>query len=209
MTDTNTNPTDHSRPGVYAVVVNDRVMYVGKTNNLSRRFGPGEYGHIVVPEPGNPQVTNRRVNHGILEAARRGDIVQVWFNPTSDRDAVEATLIGRLDLPWNREAPGNETGYQPVSSETARSRWPSAMRGAETAKATLINDRTRGERMFAELLIAYPDDGWVFLKRAEAYEHIGSFCEAAADCARAEALLPFPRRKAEAHAGLLRTRSAG
>jgi hypothetical protein len=194
---------------VYAVVVNDRVMYVGKTNNLSRRFGPGEYGHIVVPEPGNPQVTNRRVNHGILEAARRGDTVEVWFNPTSDRDTVEATVIGRLGLPWNRGAPGNETARGPVSAESARNRWPSAIRGAETAKATLLSDRTRGEQMFAELLSAYPDDGWLFLKRAEAYEQMGSSRAAAADYARAEALLPFPGRKAEAHAGLLRTRGAG
>jgi hypothetical protein len=35
-------------------------------------------------------VTNTLVNHGILEATRRGDTLQVWFHATSDRDAVEA-----------------------------------------------------------------------------------------------------------------------
>lgn len=200
-------PADQRRPGVYAVVVNDRVMYVGKTNNLSRRFGPGEYGHIVVPEPGNSQVTNRRVNHGILEAARRGDTVGVWFNATSDCDEIESTVIGRLDLPWNREAPSIERDHRPVSVESARKRWPSAIRDAETAKAALLRDRRRGEEMFTELLSAYPDDGWVFLKRAEAYEQLGSSQAASADYSRAEALLRYPGRKAEARAGVLRTRA--
>ena len=41
-----TFPKRYSRSGVYAVVVADRVVYVGKTNDLSRRWGPGEYGEI-------------------------------------------------------------------------------------------------------------------------------------------------------------------
>jgi hypothetical protein len=199
-------PPDQRRSGVYAIVVNDRVVYVGKTNNLSRRFGPGEYGHIVVPEPGNPQVPNRRVNHGVLEAASRGDAVQVWFHSTTELDSVEASIISRLDLPWNREAPCSESAHSALSTDSGRTRWPSAMRGAEMAKATLLTDRVRGEQMFIELLSAYPKDGWVFLKRAEAYERLGEFKTAAEDYGRAEALLPFRERKEDARRGLVRTR---
>jgi hypothetical protein len=76
------------------------------------------------------------------------------------------------------------------------------------AKATLLTDRARGEQMFVELLNAYPKDGWVFLKRAEAYERLGQSRSAAADYGRAEELLPFPGRRAEARRGLVRTRNA-
>jgi hypothetical protein len=183
-------------------------MYIGKTNNLSRRFGPGEYGHIVVPAPGNPQVTNRRVNHGILEAAKRGATIEVWFHQTDQRDRVEAIVIERLELPWNREAPSG-IRQQPMSAEAARVKWPSAMRGAAAAKSALLADRRQGEAEFAELLAGYPNDGWVYLKRAEAYEALGLLREASDDYTMAERFLPFPGRKAEARTGLARTRSAG
>ena len=201
-------PSDRQLPGVYAVIVDDRAMYIGKTNNLSRRFGPGEYGHIVVPAPSNPQVTNRRVNHGILEAAKRGAKIEVWFHQTDRRDEVESTVIGRLELPWNREPPANAT-HQPMSpGEAARAKWPSVMRGAAAAKAALLSNRQHGEAQFVELLAGYPDDGWLYMKRAEAYEQLGLLREAVADYIIAERLLPFPGRKAEARAGLARTRRA-
>ena len=152
--------------GVYAVTVGDRVVYVGKTNNLSRRWGQGGYGSIVVPEPGNPQVTNRRVNHVILDAAQRGDIVQLWFHETADRDVVEGALIGKLDLLWNRKGPKAE-GSATQSPRSGRNDWPSAMRAAEQAKMALCRDRVRGEKLFAELIAANPNDGMVYMKRAE------------------------------------------
>jgi hypothetical protein len=202
-------PSQHRVSGVYAVAISDRVVYVGKTNNLSRRFGPGEYGDIRVPEPGNPQVTNRRVNHGILEAARRGDIVQVWFHQTIDRDSIESTLIERLDLLWNREGPMVLSQVGAASSPPGRTGWSSVIQAAEAAKVALWADRARGEKLFAELMAAHPNDGMVYLKRAEAYERSGDAAAAAVDFARAEVLLPFPGRKAKARSGLRRTRGAG
>lgn len=96
-----------------------------------------------------------------------------------------------------------------MSAEAARVRWPSAIRGAAAAKAALLSDRRQGEAQFLELLAGYPTDGWVYMKRAEAYETLGLFREAFADYTIAERLLPYPGRKAEARAGLARTRSAG
>ena len=201
-------PTNLKVSGVYAITLNDRVVYVGKTNTLSRRFGHGEYGDIVVPKPGNPQVTNRRVNHGILDAARRGNVVQVWFHETTNRDTVEATLIGRLHPLWNRKSPSGVAGAANQAPSVSRSDWPSVIRAAEAAKAVFLTDRTRGEALFADLLEAHSLDGMVWLKRAQAYEQTGDTASAHADFARAEALLPFPGRKAEARAGLRRTRRA-
>ncbi len=201
-------PTHYSRSGVYAVVVADRVVYVGKTNDLSRRWGSGEYGEISAPKPGNPEVTNRRVNHGILDASRRGETVQVWFHQTRSRDSVETLIIGRLDLPWNREGLGPSAG-PPELSEPGRRTWPSAIRAAESAKAVLIQNPALGERLFLEILQDHPNDGMVYMNRAEAWEAVGDCAAASADFARAEALVPFPGRKAQARAGLLRTRGAG
>ncbi len=58
-------------------------------------------------------------------------------------------------------------------------------------------------------MAAHPNDGMVFLKRAEAYEQSGDRAAAAVDFARAEVLLPFPGRKAEARSGLRRVQGAG
>ncbi len=77
-------PADRPESGVYAVTVTGRVVYVGKTSNLSRRFGPGQYGEIIVPAVPSEQTTNRRVNHGILEAVWAGHDTQVWFHRTGD-----------------------------------------------------------------------------------------------------------------------------
>lgn len=200
-------PTDHQGSGVYAVALNDHVVYVGQTNSLSRRFGLGEYGEIAVPESGSSQVTNRRVNHGILEATRRGDVVQVWFHEISNRDSVENALIERLDLLWNRQGQKTTSRAIDTSQSPGLADWSSVMRAAEMAKAALRADRTRGEELFAKLMAAHPNDGMVYLKRAEAYERFGDRAAAAPDFARAEELLPFPGRKAEARAGLHRTRS--
>jgi hypothetical protein len=139
-------PTNLRVSGVYAITLNDRIAYVGETNDLSRRFG--EYGDIVVPKPGNPQATNRRVNHGILDAARRGDVVQVWFHETTNRDTVEATLILSLDLLWNRESPRGVAGAANQAPSVSRSGRSSVIREAEAAKAAPpAPDRIAGSRL--------------------------------------------------------------
>lgn len=198
-------PSDLHLAGVYAITQDDRVVYVGRTNDLSRRYGPGEYGHIVVPDPANSQVTNRRVNHGILEAGKRGMSVQVWFHETTRRDNTEAEIIKKLDLPWNRQSAGASDEVDGPTTKVGRSDWRLVMRQAEMAKATLRKDRSQGERLFADLIRANPNDGMVYLKRAEAYEQVGAMSTAHEDFLRAEQLLPFPGRKAEARAGAQRT----
>lgn len=203
-------PANLHQGGVYAVTVDDRPVYVGETNNLSRRFGQGEYGHIELPPPGSPQVTNRRVNHGILRALQRGLLAQVWFHESDARQEIEGTLISRLDLPWNRQAPqASRSRFRPLGAPQARAAWTAVLRAADAAKMAMYADRIAGERTFRELLAKNPDDGMVPLRRAEAYERLGLLPEAAADYALAEELLPFPKRKAEARAGLYRVSAVG
>jgi hypothetical protein len=192
--------------GVYGIYVDDRIVYIGETNRLSRRFGPGEYGEIVAPDPVDSQTTNRRVNHGILEAARVGSRVNVWFHQTAERHNVEALIIGRLDLPWNHGAPAEATN----ASDTPRrhrSDWRLVMRDADAAKSRFLVDRAQGELQFDSLLRMHPSDGMVWLKRAEAYEQSGDLTAASAAFARAEALLPLERWQGIARAGLQRTRN--
>ena len=43
-------PTTWPYAGVYALTVDDEVVYVGECENLSRRFGPQGYGTIASPE---------------------------------------------------------------------------------------------------------------------------------------------------------------
>jgi hypothetical protein len=196
-------PPELRRSGVYAITVADRPVYVGETNNLSRRFGPGEYGHIVVPV-GNAQTTNRRVNHGILEAARRGERVDVWFHETQHRDRIEAALLDRLDLPWNRKGPHGGTATPARTAVTRETRRSSALRDAEAAKAAMLKDPAVGERLFGALLDAYPHDGMVHFKRAEACESLGRLVDAADGYRTAESLLPYRGRRAQARAGFNR-----
>lgn len=69
--------------------------------NLSSRFNVG-YGRI---SPRNcylkGQATNCKINHLILETAKRGDEVEVWFFLTMTRKSMESELKAALNPPWN------------------------------------------------------------------------------------------------------------
>jgi hypothetical protein len=95
-------PTCWNMPGVYAVVVDSYLKYIGECEDLSFRFNAG-YGQI---SPKNCFVggrqTNCRINMLILEAARSGATVNLYFHPSSDHKALESMLLCRSDKPpWN------------------------------------------------------------------------------------------------------------
>ena len=99
-------PAAPSAPGVYAVFVNDQLVYIGRCENLASRFGPGGYGRI---SPRNihddGQSTNCKLNSRILIAVNDGSTIQVWFHSTSAFVSVEAELINRLKPEWNGRSP--------------------------------------------------------------------------------------------------------
>lgn len=91
--------------GVYAIVVDGEVKYVGETENLTMRFNAG-YGSI------SPracyvggQSTNCHVNSLIVTEAVRGGggQIELWFTPTADRKRLEAELLRAVRPPWNRK----------------------------------------------------------------------------------------------------------
>lgn len=97
-----TVPRNYQLPGVYLMVADGQVRYVGECANLSARFNMG-YGNI---SPKNcfkgGQETNCRVNALIYEATTSGTRLELWFHPTDAYKAVEAELRSKLKADWNR-----------------------------------------------------------------------------------------------------------
>lgn len=91
-------------PGVYAITVNNSVVYIGECQNFRERYGPKGYGVI---HPRNcfdrGQPTNCKVNARILEATLKGSVPDLWFAPevAGTRKLVEADLLSRFRPQWN------------------------------------------------------------------------------------------------------------
>lgn len=92
-------------PGVYAIILEDRVMYVGLTlNGLRTRMDQYKRGH-------KGQKTSARVKSLILEALTMGNRIKVliatppalqWNNlPVNTSAGLEAGLIQLIRPPWN------------------------------------------------------------------------------------------------------------
>jgi hypothetical protein len=92
--------------GVYVLTVNGQTMYVGKCRDLAERFGPRGYGAI---QPKNcfigGQSTNCKINNFVLQHAKRGQRVELWFHATDEATSVERDLIVKARLPWNGQVP--------------------------------------------------------------------------------------------------------
>ena len=92
-----------TRPGLYAVTVARRLVYVGiAKKNLRQRWGASGYAEI---QPVNcfrgGQPTNCRINHAILLAVREKQAVELWIRHESNPRPLEALLIRELNPPWN------------------------------------------------------------------------------------------------------------
>jgi len=94
-----------TKPGVYAFVVDDAVVYVGLTNNgLKTRFDQYRRGH-------EGQRTNVRVNKLIRTTLSGGKQVKIvvatpqpleWNGlPVNTAAGIEAGLIDMIRPPWN------------------------------------------------------------------------------------------------------------
>ncbi len=92
--------------GVYALAVDNNVVYAGKATDLATRWGSQGYGSI---SPANcfvgGQSTNCRVNHEILLATRAGSTVEIWFRAEPDAERAEQILIRQLNPAWNIQVP--------------------------------------------------------------------------------------------------------
>lgn len=94
-------PNDRHQEGTYAVTLGGEVVYVGKCRDLTKRHNMG-YGQI---SPKNcyrgGQETNCRINSLILQCAKSGKPLGLWFLPTPDSSRIEAKLIESFSPSWN------------------------------------------------------------------------------------------------------------
>ena len=88
--------------GVYVLMVDGELRYVGECANLSDRFNAG-YGNI---SPKNcfkgGQETNCRLNNLVYTTAKGGGRISAWFFRTADYKSVEALLRNILNPALNR-----------------------------------------------------------------------------------------------------------
>jgi hypothetical protein len=95
-------PVNWNYSGVYALIVDEAVRYIGECVNLSSRYNMG-YGNI---SPRNcfvgGQETNCRINSLIFSEARQQNRITLWFYRTTDYKTVESRLRAELQLDWNR-----------------------------------------------------------------------------------------------------------
>lgn len=88
--------------GVYLIVLDDAVCYVGECIDLKKRFNAG-YGNI---SPRNcfvnGQSTNCRINSLILESFKNNKSISLYFLKTDNRSGIERELIKKLRPAWNR-----------------------------------------------------------------------------------------------------------
>lgn len=87
--------------GVYALIVNGDVRYIGECEDLGKRFNMG-YGNI---SPKNcyvgGQPTNCKINRHVLDVSKVGARVDLFFHSTLQRKPIEAQLIAACSPPWN------------------------------------------------------------------------------------------------------------
>jgi len=90
------------KSGVYVILVNNEIQYVGECDDFFKRFGMG-YGNI---SPRNcfegGQLTNCRINADILSVFKLKKSIQLYFLETDDRFKIEHELIINLNPPWNK-----------------------------------------------------------------------------------------------------------
>ena len=90
------------KTGVYVILVDDLIEYVGECDDLFKRFGMG-YGNISPRncfEGGQP--TNCRINSDILSVFKLKKSIQLYFLETNDRFRIEHELIINLSTSWNK-----------------------------------------------------------------------------------------------------------
>jgi len=112
-------PNGINEAGVYAVLVNNRLKYIGKCDNLSPRWNAG-YGNI---SPRNcfvgGQSTNCRLNNLIMNAFKAKSNIDLYFYKTHNFSEVEADLTEQLNPEWNIQ---KSTGHSVPKHSTRKSR---------------------------------------------------------------------------------------
>ncbi len=95
-------PGNFNTSGVYALVVEDTIKYIGECTSLSSRYNSG-YGNI---SPRNcfkgGQETNCRLNVCIYVEVQCGRQVELWFHSTREHKQLANRLLAASNYEWNR-----------------------------------------------------------------------------------------------------------
>ena len=95
------NPAYDRVRGVYALLDEDGLLYIGQTVNLRQRYNDG-YGDI---QPVNcyvgGQSTNCKINSMVLQKYSSGHHVYLFFYETAEYDRIEHELIEAMNPPYN------------------------------------------------------------------------------------------------------------
>tara|TARA_B100000676_G_scaffold8612_1_gene7902 strand:+ start:5918 stop:6280 length:363 start_codon:yes stop_codon:yes gene_type:complete len=90
------------KAGVYVIVVDGGIEYVGQTMNIQRRINDG-YGNICPANFGiNGRRTNVAVNAKIVEARSNGKQVEIFFGEIENREEIEKIMINQIHPAWNK-----------------------------------------------------------------------------------------------------------
>lgn len=128
--------------GVYALLDDDSLLYIGQTVDLQQRYNSG-YGNIA---PINcyvgGQSTNCKINSMILQKYRSGKHIYLFFYETDDYDRIEHELIEALDPPYNSH----------YAQKYERHAGSSAVLGQKTSAPVLpVQSAARPDQTFEEL----------------------------------------------------------
>lgn len=89
------------RCGVYALFVNDELLYIGRCQDLSKRFNSG-YGYISYRNRlHDGQSTNCKINSMVLKHYHEGNEIGLYFNETNEHKHIENILLRKLNPPYN------------------------------------------------------------------------------------------------------------
>ena len=102
--------------GIYAILVNEELKYIGECVDLSDRFNAG-YGQI---SPRNcyegGQETNCRINKNILMEATKDNKISLWFYKTKKNKLIEKQILEERKPPWIKYGIAKTTSYCPSSA---------------------------------------------------------------------------------------------
>jgi hypothetical protein len=94
---------NNGKTGVYVILVDNNLKYVGECENLGMRFNNG-YGNIY---PRNcfegGRSTNCRINKLILEAFRNHSKIELFFYETEDIFDIETRIKEKFSPEWNKK----------------------------------------------------------------------------------------------------------
>ena len=87
--------------GVYLWVLDNEILYVGRTKNLSQRFNQS-YGRISASNCCiGGTITNCRMNKVLLKLFEQGKIISLYFYKTRKYKVVESKILHAVNTPYN------------------------------------------------------------------------------------------------------------